>query len=851
MVKKIIITGGLGYIGTELCKLYSGVSWHHKITVIDNRFISERVNQLKNWNMRFINGDILDKNFVRKYFSDADVVHHLAGITDVPRTKNESTKIKDDKIISVGVEGTKNILDAISNKCKIIFPSTHVVFEGLKEVKKNIKEDETTIPILSYASSKATNEKQLKNSGKNFIILRLGSVYGYSSDTMRIDIMPNLFSKIASQNGTLKLFAGGRQIKSLVPLIDVARCFKFMEEKNDISFETFNLSKDILTVKEVAEICKKYNNKIELRETNDEVPNLGFSLSNKKLLNTGFKFLYEIDESIKEMITKWSEQNITKELEYVKDGENIFEDNRGKISNHELTEPINLIGLIDSKKGTIRANHYHPQQEQKCLFTKGQIIEVFQDIINPDSPKITQVVNAGQLSVIKPNVAHAMVFTKDTTFLNLVRGERDHENYGITHTIKRVFVDEKEKKLLLSCYKFECRSCGNLNLRRVLSLGYQPLANNLLNKENENCELYPLEVNYCEKCHNCQLSVSVDPKKMFSNYLYKSSTSKKFRDHFVNAAKKYTRDLKLNKKKSYIIDIGSNDGIALKPFKDLGFSKILGVEPAKNLAEIANKNKIKTFNGFLESKNLKKIKKNADLILASNVFAHSDNLKEMAKCMFNLLSKKGTIIIEVQYLMNTLKDLTFDNIYHEHYNYWSLTSLINFFGQFEGKIFKAEKIDTHGGSLRIYIKKDKKIKNDKSVKEILEEEEKFGIKKFTTYKKFGEEVYKIRENVRKNIKRLKNQNKNIIGYGAPAKATTALNFFGISEEIDFIVEDNNLKHNKFVPGVKIKIKEKSHIKNKKNTILVLAWNFFEEIKRNNLNLSDHFTNIKDLETNIS
>ena len=111
----------------------------------------------------------------------------------------------------------------------------------------------------------------------------------------------------------------------------------------------------------------------------------------------------------------------------------------------------------------------------------------------------------------------------------------------------------------------------------------------------------------------------------------------------------------------------------------------------------------------------------------------------MAECMFKLLSKKGTIIIEVQYLMNTLKDLTFDNIYHEHYNYWSLTSLINFFGQFDVKIFKAEKIDTHGGSLRIYIKKDKKIKNDKSVKEILEEEEKFGIKKFTTYKKFGEE----------------------------------------------------------------------------------------------------------------
>ena len=131
-------------------------------------------------------------------------------------------------------------------------------------------------------------------------------------------------------------------------------------------------------------------------------------------------------------------------------GENLYVDNRGKISNHELTEPINLIGLIDSKKGTIRANHYHPQQEQKCLFTKGQIIEIFQDLLNPNSPKITQVVNEGQISTIKPNVAHTMVFTKDTTFLNLVRGERDHENYGITHTVKHVFVDEKEKNTILS-----------------------------------------------------------------------------------------------------------------------------------------------------------------------------------------------------------------------------------------------------------------------------------------------------------------------------------------------------------------------------------------------------------------
>ena len=847
-MKKIVITGGLGYIGTELCKIYSGYSWNDQITVIDNRFISERVNQIRNWNMDFVQGDILDKDLIKKYCSDADVVHHLAGITDVPRTKSESSKEQDLKIKEVGEKGTQNILDVISQKCKIIFPSTHVVYEGIGVVKTDIKEDESLKPVLSYSSSKAVNENQLKQSGKNYIILRLGSVYGYSTDSMRIDIMPNLFSKITSQNGTLKLFAGGRQIKSLVPLIDVARCFKFMEEKHEIHSEIFNLTKDTLAVKDVANICKKYNPKILIKETNDEIPNLGFSLSNKKLLNTGFKFLYNLDQNIKEMIQKWSKQNLIKDLEHVKEGENIFIDERGSISNHELTEPINLIGMIKSKKGTIRANHYHPQQEQKCLFTKGQIIEIFQDIVNPNSPKITQVVNEGQLSIIKPNVAHTMVFTKDTTFLNLVRGERDHEKYGITHTIKHVFVDEKEKNLLLKCYKFECRSCGNTNLKRVISLGYQPLANNLLNKKNEKCELYPLEVNYCEKCHNCQLSVAVDPKKMFTNYLYTSSTSKVFRKHFVEAAKKYTKDLKLNKKKSYIIDIGSNDGVALKPFLDLGFKKILGIEPAKNLAKIANKNKIKTLNGFLEKKILKKIKKKADLILASNVFAHSDNLKEMAECMLKMLNNKGTIIIEVQYLMNTLKDLTFDNIYHEHYNYWSLTSLINFFNQFQAKIFRSEKIDTHGGSLRVYIKKDKKIKVEQSVKKMLKEEEVFGIKHFRTYQKFARKVYKIRENVLNNLQKLKDKKKTIIGYGAPAKATTALNFFGISKEIDFIVEDNKLKHNKFIPGVKIPIKSKSKIKDRKNILLILAWNFYSDIKKNNINLTEDFVNIKELET---
>ena len=328
-MKKIVITGGIGYIGTELCKIYSGYSWNDNITIIDNRFISERVNQLRNWNMNYVHGDILDKDLIKKYCHDADIIHHLAGITDVPRVKSQSNEEHDKKIKRVAEEGTQNILDVMSDKCKIIMPSTHVVYEGIEKVKNDIKEDEKTSPVLSYGTSKDINEKQLKASGKNYVILRLGSVYGYSTDTARIDIMAN-FSKTASQNGVLKLFAGGRQVKSLVPLIDVARCFKFMEERNDLNSEIYNLTKDTVTVKQVAQICKKYNPKVTLRETNDEIPNLGFSLSNKKILNTGFKFLYGLDESIKEMIFKWSKQDLKKDLEYVKDGEKFICGRKGK-----------------------------------------------------------------------------------------------------------------------------------------------------------------------------------------------------------------------------------------------------------------------------------------------------------------------------------------------------------------------------------------------------------------------------------------------------------------------------------------------------------------------------------------
>ena len=384
MKKKILITGGLGYIGTELSKLYSGFSWKYEVVVLDNRFISERVNELKRRKIKFIQADILNYEAIEQYICTAEVIHHLAGITDVAYVKKEMDKEKDDLTIKTAIDGTRNILNAMNKDAKIIFPSTHVVFEGLTEKKENLDENEKTTTFLPYSTSKVENEKT--NHKFWYSIFRLGSVYGFSTDTMRINIMPNLFSKIASQNGTIKLFGGGVQLKTLVPLIDVARCFKYAEENESFEDGIYNLSKENLRVKDVAKLCKKYSPKLQIKVTDDEVPNEGYSLSNKKLLSTGFKFVYNLETCIKEMIDKWSYEKFDKELEYTFKGVRDFIDERGKISNYDLPEPINMIGYIESKKGTV-SKSFSSSPRAKMFVNKGQFISIYKDLLDEKSQK--------------------------------------------------------------------------------------------------------------------------------------------------------------------------------------------------------------------------------------------------------------------------------------------------------------------------------------------------------------------------------------------------------------------------------------------------------------------------------
>ena len=836
MLKNIVITGGLGYIGMELSLLLSGESRNNNIKVIDNSFFSERVSQLRRWGIDYSQVDILDAVKLKEEIKNADIIFHLAGITNVGTTIEDKNIKRDKQVRDVGVKGTRNIIKLSKSTTKIIFPSTHVVFEGLKFQKKEIKENISPSPMLEYSKGKYQSENDLIGSKKNYVILRLGSVFGNSFDSTRVNIMPNLFSKISATDGTIKLYGKGSQLKSLVSVKDVARAMKFFSDNDHINNEIYNCVGENMTVKEVAKICKKYNKNLKTISTSDPVPNNGYTLSNQKIKKAGFKFLYNIDNSIKEMIQDWSIKQNFDSNEEIKIGENNFVDERGIISNYYFQDNLNMIGYVESNKGSIRGNHYHPVQTQKCLLVKGKYISITKDLLDQNSVVETRLVREGDLSTIPPNVAHTMVFIEDSIFLNLVNGERDHENYGMTHTIKYSLVDKELAKLLVDAYKTECRVCGG-GLNHYLSLGFSPLANNLNEYKNESNEKYPLDLNFCKNCFNSQLSVAVPSKKMFNNYLYLSSTSQQFKNHFSEIAKEIKSQLKLNKN-SFVVDIGSNDGIFLEPLKELGI-KSIGIEPAKNVAKIANSKNLVTIPEYFNKNSVEKIIKKyskANVVTAFNVFAHNDNLKEMLNNVEALLKQDGEFIFEIQYLLKTIKDLTFDNIYHEHVNYWCLLSLLHFFDSSELKIYKVKEVDTHGGSLRIYATKNKNKRIHKSVSQYIELEKNNKLDRLETYLKFGKKVKYIKVKSIDRIKNILNEDKKIIGFGAPAKATTILNFFGMSNsDFMYTVDDNTLKHNKYIPGTNIQIKARTDIDpNNYDYVLVLAWNFFEQIKKLNI-----------------
>ena len=380
-----------------------------------------------------------------------------------------------------------------------------------------------------------------------------------------------------------------------------------------------------------------------------------------------------------------------------------------------------------------------------------------------------------------------------------------------------------------------CIACRKKGLIKYLDLGKSAPANSYLNKVDLNkAEIkFPLSVSYCPNCHLAQLTDWVDRKALFEYYGYFTRASQPLHEHF----KKYAEDVfeKFpSQTKQYVFDIGSNDGFLLKCFEQFG-TKILGVDPAKNIAKTANQNGIPTlpiFFGLNEAQKISKKYGKMGVVTANNVLAHTDDIHGILAGVKELLDGDGVFVFEVQYLADLIGKNEFDNTYHEHICYFSLSPLINLLQKWELQIFDVIKVNTQGGSLRVFASHNNGIhKIKKTVVKMIEEEKENGFHDSKLYKKFGLVPQKMKSDLLKMLADLKKQNKKIIGYGCAAKGNTMLQYCGIRQDLlDYIVDTTPYKQGKFTPGTHIPIMPPEYMKEERpDYILILAWNYAKEI----------------------
>ena len=383
--------------------------------------------------------------------------------------------------------------------------------------------------------------------------------------------------------------------------------------------------------------------------------------------------------------------------------------------------------------------------------------------------------------------------------------------------------------------KNECRICSSNNLQLILDLGEQPPSNAFIKKEDleKHEDKFPLRLYLCKECYLLQLLDIVDKEILFKEYLYVTSASKPSVNHFKKYAHNVYEEFLKQSKNPLVIEIGSNDGTLLKEFKKLG-ATVLGIEPAKNIAKIANDAGITTENTFLNYDIVKKksLEKKASIIVGNNVFGHIDDLKEFMKCVKILSKEKGVFIFEVPYLVNLIQKLEFDTVYHEHLSYFSLIPLIRLMDEFNLEIFDVKKQKVHGGTIRVFVSEKNNFKKTTNFEKMIKFEEEFGINEIQTYQKFSKNVKELKNKLQNKLLKFKKEGKIIFGYGASAKGNVLLNYCNIGTEIlDYIVDTTPLKQGLYSPGMHIPVKsDKQNIENPSQYVaLLLAWNYEEAI----------------------
>ncbi len=379
-----------------------------------------------------------------------------------------------------------------------------------------------------------------------------------------------------------------------------------------------------------------------------------------------------------------------------------------------------------------------------------------------------------------------------------------------------------------------CRMCKNKNLKLFFDLGETALANSFLPKEalDKPEPKYPLRVFFCENCGLSQLVDVVEPEILFKNYVYFSSGMPVLPEHFKNYSEEVVNSF-MKSKDDLVVEIGSNDGLLLNAIKNFG-ARVLGVDPAKNIAKIANERGVETiaefFNEKLAGEIVKKYGK-AKVIIGNNVVAHINDHHDLIRGISNLLEDDGVFIFEVPYLVDMFENYTFDTIYHEHLSYLSVKPLTKLFNQFGMELFDVKIFPMQGNSIRGYAGKIGKHRVLKSIEELLKKEEAMGLNDFSTYLKLANDIAEMKKKVFEILNNLKKQGKKIAAYGAPAKGNTLLNYFGIGPEIlDYATEALPSKIGLYTPGTHIPVVNIEEArKNPPDYYLLLAWNYKDAI----------------------
>jgi len=380
-----------------------------------------------------------------------------------------------------------------------------------------------------------------------------------------------------------------------------------------------------------------------------------------------------------------------------------------------------------------------------------------------------------------------------------------------------------------------CRLCGDIDLAPVLKLTPTPPANAFVNKDALDTEQarFPLDVFFCSTCFHVQLLDVVDPGLLFENYVYVSGTSPAFVKHFNDYASTVINRFS-PAPESLVIDIGSNDGTLLSAFQSRGMN-VLGIDPAQDIAAKATEAGIETIADFFSPDLAKKIPTDrgpAAIVTANNVFAHADDLKGIVEGVRGLLATDGVFVFEVSYLADVVADTLFDTIYHEHLAYHSVKPLRRFFEAGGMHLFSAERVSSHGGSLRgMAGLEGGPHDEDGSVADLATLEEDMGLDRAETFVDFGHNIDALGTKLEALLADFKADGKTIAGFGAPAKATTLMYHFGIGpEKIDFIVDDSPLKQGLFSPGAHIPVLPSDALYERRpDYVLILAWNFAEPI----------------------